>query len=563
MSRVTPGISVAADGSDTAGVGATEGVGPEQADAVQASARVQPITAGRSKVGGRIGSEFPPVVVLTKCRSRRFRIQAMHVARPARFASPRTLAALSIAAVPILLLGPFVQLDPVPGVTSSNAPYTDEGWNLIGARSLALFGRPPADEWQAWLLTLPFTGLQAVALNLFGVEIEVARWVIVLTVAMTGAAISWTLASAVGTRNAWLAGLAYVTSALVLYYGRLAFLEPMVGGFLAVGVLSLAPASRGAAGRYGVLAGAAFALAVMTKAHAAAAVVAVLVVALFAATSMPAVRRWLFGSVLTGGAIAVIWTATVLLPHAQDVALVIGEIYPDYRWPNDVIALLRTVLAWPFRDGVLWLAWPIVGLAAVGTVATLTSIRRRGWRPADLAPIAAAAGLVAGAGLVSVVGYQPNRYIVAFLPLAAIAGAWVVPRGRLRGSRGWAAMALAMVLIAGHGVALHIGWMRAARTELGTMQAAAERQIEPGAILVGTYAPLVALGIPVEAIVPFGQAVNEENWYQRGARYAIWQAGRDWMSEASIPQEDRHEVACMIWAQDAERVCLYELADPS
>ncbi len=470
-------------------------------------------------------------------------------------------AALSVAALPCLLLAPFVELDPVRGVTFSNAPFSDEAWNLIGARSMALFGHPPTDEWQTWLLTLPFTALQAVAFSLFGVELSVARLVIVAAVAVTGGIITWALTPVVGMRNAWLAGVAYVTSGLVLYYGRLAFLEPLVGTFLAVGVLSVVPASRSAALRWGALGGAALALAVMTKAHALAALLAIMVVVGLAAVSMPWARRWLAGAVGTGSGLAAVWSAAILWPHFDDAMMVVTEIYPQYQWPTGFTTLFRNVTRFPFADGVLWLAWPLLAIAFVGALRIAWCFGRDAWNPDHVAPAAAALGVVAGLGLMSVVDYQPNRYVVAFLPLAAITGAWALPRGRLLRSWRWPTIALATLLIAGQGIVLHVGWLRQGGTEVASIQAAASRHIGSNATVVGHYAPLIALGIPVQAIVPFGDTINERDWYVSGARYAVLPGGRNWVAADPEAWAARKELYCITWSKNAERVCLYELPD--
>jgi 4-amino-4-deoxy-L-arabinose transferase-like glycosyltransferase len=50
----------------------------------------------------------------------------------------------------------------------------------------------------------------------------------------------------------------------VLFYGRLAFLEPLAGLFLTVGILALAKVDGPRPGRWGLVGGLALSLAVMT-----------------------------------------------------------------------------------------------------------------------------------------------------------------------------------------------------------------------------------------------------------------------------------------------------------
>ena len=53
----------------------------------------------------------------------------------------QVLAGLLLAAIVVWLLAPFAGVDPPGGLTASNAPWTDEGFNLANARERVL-GRP-------------------------------------------------------------------------------------------------------------------------------------------------------------------------------------------------------------------------------------------------------------------------------------------------------------------------------------------------------------------------------------------------------------------------------------
>ena len=481
------------------------------------------------------------------------------------------LGPASVAIVAGLLLAPFAAIDPVRGVTFSNAPFSDEAWNLIGARNLVLFGHPSTDEWRTWLLTIPFTAIQAAAFAVFGLDLVVARLVVIATVALTGAVITGALGSAIGPVRAWIAGVAYVTSALVLYYGRLAFLEPIVGAFLAVGVVSVVPARRGRALHWGVVGGLALALAVMTKAVAVAAAGAIVVVVALAAFGHAWARRWTLGALLSSGVVAMAWGGLVLWPRREEVAAVVGVIYPPFAFPRDLAELVRQLGVFPLEDGILPLTLPLLLLAILGIARTARRAgaeriaRRLGAAPAEtlpgwwIAPVAAFVALAVSVLLMGIVTYQPNRYVVAFLPLAAIVGGWALPDRLTLPDRSTRAVAGLLVLaISAQGVLLQAYWVRHGGDELARIQAAAEA-IPPGAAVAGQYAPLVALREPVRAIVPF-ETVNDGDLYELGVRYVIWtDGGPDWAALHPGAWAARRTLGCMTWGIGVVRSCLYAL----
>jgi 4-amino-4-deoxy-L-arabinose transferase-like glycosyltransferase len=485
------------------------------------------------------------------------------------------LGPVSVAIVAGLLLAPFAAIDPARGVTFSNAPFSDEAWNLIGARNLVLFGHPSTDEWRTWLLTIPFTAIQTAALTVFGLDLVVARLVVIATVALTGAVIAAGLGPAIGSLRAWIAGVAYVTSALVLYYGRLAFLEPMVGAFLAIGVVSVVPAGRGRALQWGVVGGLALALAVMTKAVAVAASGAIVAVVALAAFRHAWARRWTLGALLSAGVVAMAWGGLVLWPRREEVATVVGVIYPPFGFPRDLAELVRQLGVFPLEDGVLPLTAPLLVLAILGIARTARRARaeriarRIGDPPVEasveappgwwILPVAAFAALAVSVLLMGIVTYQPNRYAVAFLPLAAIVGGWALPDRLTVPDRSTRAVAGLIVLaISVQGVVLQAYWVRHGGDELARIQPAAAA-IPPGASVAGQYAPLVAFREPVRAIVPF-ETVNDGDLYELGVRYVIWtDGGPAWTALHPEAWAARRTLGCMTWGIGVVRSCLYAL----
>ena len=480
------------------------------------------------------------------------------------------LAGASVGLLALLLLAPFAVFDPARGMSFSPAPFSDEGWNLVAARNLVLFGQPTTDEWTTWLLAVPFMVVQAVAMTVFGVDLVVARLVIIACVALTGSAIAWFLAPAVGAARAWVAGIAFVTSALVLYYGRLAFLEPMVGLFLALGILSIVPATRSKALGWGVVGGMSIALAVMTKGVAGPAGMSVLVVVLVAAGHARWARRWLLGAIPIGAAIAAAWGLLVLWPHRDEVAKVVTVIYPPYVFPTGIRSALKHLSTLFVGDGLGRYALPLLLLALAGVVGIAREslrARRADWPAAEAPLVAGVAAVVAFAVALftlGIVDYQPNRYAVAFLPIAAIVGAWAIPGGLIgAGSprRALVVAGAAAVVLAAQGLVLHAGWMNAARTEVARMQAAAHEALPRGATVVGRFAPLVALGAPVRTVIPF-ETVNDDDQYALGARYLLWiDTPPPWMADHAAAWAARTTIACMDFDQPLRRTCLYELPD--
>ena len=477
----------------------------------------------------------------------------------------RRLTPWSVFAIAVLLLVPFIALDPARGLTFSNAPFSDEAWNLMGARNIVLFGHPSTDEWRTWLLATPFTAVQAVALAMLGLDLSVARLVIIVSVALTGTGIAAVLRDRVGALAAWIAGVAYVTSALVLYYGRLAFLEPLVGAFLATAVLSLVPAARNHALRWGMLGGLALALAVMTKGLAAPAAAAVMLVLLLAAVRVPWARRWLLGAVPVAAGAAAIWGLLVLWPNRRGVATVIGTIYPPFQLPADLASAWQQIAAFPTADNALGLALPLVILGLVAAGRVLWLVRRNGLPGVEAAivPLAAGAALLASLGLLSVVDYQPNRYVVAFLPLAAVLAAWAFP-ARVPGlpSNGWVLKLAVAGLAAAPGLVLHFGALRPTGSEVATIQGVLG-DLPAGSTIVGQYAPLVGFGTTARTVVPF-ETVNDADQYAAGARYVVWiDEGPAWMtSKHAAAWAARETLACMTWGKVPVRSCVYRLLDP-
>jgi 4-amino-4-deoxy-L-arabinose transferase-like glycosyltransferase len=147
-----------------------------------------------------------------------------------------TRAAMFLPAAAVVgILGTFADVDPWDGFTFSNSPFTDEAWWLANARNFAVFGHWSTDDWNLHLVSPVYSTVQAVALMVAGVDLIAARLVVVAAVALTCIALAVCLRRPFGNGPAIVAAAAYGFSLLILYYGRLAYVEPVVALALVTG----------------------------------------------------------------------------------------------------------------------------------------------------------------------------------------------------------------------------------------------------------------------------------------------------------------------------------------
>ncbi len=351
----------------------------------------------------------------------------------------------------------------------------------------------------------------------------------------------------------------------MLYYGRLAFLEPTVTMWLTIGSLLVLRARSDRSGRWGALAGLTLALAVGTKPSALFAVAGLLVAVAIYGRRDPAVRRWVGGALLAIAALAVGWVLVIGLPNRAAVAV-------DLRiWASEpIFGPIRTmatrVLSFPFRsDGFLLLAAPILAFGAGGW---LLAVRARRRLPPGIAllVVMATGWLVAGLGLLFLAPYRPNRYEAPLLPALAIlggVGAWVVvsaerawPRPRL--AVAGVAVAAALVL---PGLVSYSTWMRGATYRLPEIQAALASTVPPGSAMQGVLAPAFGLRAPAATIVsrPWVRVSPGDLYATRGVRWFVGAEGEApaWASKHADAWAARTTVLCSPWG--SQRVCVWHL----
>jgi 4-amino-4-deoxy-L-arabinose transferase-like glycosyltransferase len=463
------------------------------------------------------------------------------------------------------LLAVFVLADPAAGMTASNAPATDEAWDIVNARNFVLMGRFSTDDWNLHLVNVPYSLLLAAVFSVAGVGMAQARFMSIVAVALTMAALGWGLRRPLGSSAALLASVAYGTSTLILYYGRLAFLEPIVALGLTVGGLLVLRAHDPRAGRWGILAGVALALAIGTKPSAAFAVTGILAGVALVGVRSPSVRRWLGGAVLVIVLAGLAWAAFIGLPNRAAVATDL-RIWPAEAIVAPVLVMLRRIVAFPTHaDGFLLLTAPILLFGALGWVAAVRG-RRSLPRP-SVALLATATGwFVAGFGILALAPYRPNRYDVPLLPGLAILGAigWSVLAPRLRrlpsGRAAAAGVAVAAALVL-PGLIMYGGWMGTAPNSLPDIQANVRAIVPAGAVVQGDYAPAFALQASVVTLVSHEPTrVNPGDLYlSRGVRWYVGDSGTApaWAALHPLEWSLRVSRLCAPWGQ--HEVCLWQV----
>jgi 4-amino-4-deoxy-L-arabinose transferase-like glycosyltransferase len=439
------------------------------------------------------------------------------------------LAALVLAAVVVALLAPFATADPPARLTGSNAPWTDEGFNLANARNRVLFGTFHTDDVDRSLTNGAYSALAAAEFAATGPSIVAGRWLSIVAVAAAVLLLGAGLARPLGTTSALLAAAALGGSQLVLQYGRLGFTEPLVLALLC-GALVLAArgslaaahgppaARRPLAGAVG--AGLLLAAAVSVKAIAvvpAAVLLGVPLAAALARRDRPAVwrRPWaaarlpLAAAGAAAGA-AALWVLLVALPNLDRLRTGL-RIWPDVTYPGDPVELARRLAEYArLSDGALPRAAPVL-VAALAGVALLAA-RWRALAPARRELLVTALAWAVLTWLaVAVADYAPNRYVVPALPgLAVLAGAGLGALAGRVGSRvPWAGAVLAAALalaVAVPGAAAFTAQATSGGRTLAADQRTLGALVGDDAVVYGSYGPTMLFGTRARLVTPWAPA---------------------------------------------------------
>jgi 4-amino-4-deoxy-L-arabinose transferase-like glycosyltransferase len=492
--------------------------------------------------------------------------------------SPRFawLAWLAILGLPFLLavvLFGAIDHDPARGVTFSNSPFSDEAWRALNARNFVLFGSWTTDDWAIHLVQGPLTLVQAAVFSVVGVGLVQARLISVAATVIMATILAVGLRRPLGLAGAFAAAAGAGFSALTLYYGRLALLEPAVALALSGAAIAAIRADKTTIRRWAIVCGISVALAVALKANALPSAIGILLAVAILSTREVELRRFVAITMTTVVIAGLGWVIAVAIPQGAALGDAIS-LLPTAAIPTGVGEWLQNVSRFiRSNDGVTELAFPLLVGAGVGLLLVAIDRGRIGltWSAPMSGPgrVALVGVLWAGFGFLSLASfeYQPNRYVVPVLPgLALIVGSGVAVIARRIAERGrLAQVAIAVAVLAflcGPGLVADAAW--GARTGPGALagQDAVERILPDGIRVAGGYAPLFAMRVPVTTIVQFpGTSVNADDLYASGVRWAFVEDGPPpaWVAGHQPAWEARVERWCAEWGRNAVSVCLVEL----
>jgi hypothetical protein len=311
-------------------------------------------------------------------------------------------------------------------------------------------------------------------------------------------------------------------SALTLYYGRLALLEPAMSLALAVAAIAAIRADGPSIRRWAVVCGVALGLALGLKANALASMVGILGAIAILSIKTPGLCRFIWITLGVVAAEVVAWLLAVALPNMEAIRRTLVA--------SDVAAIPASLGEWlsnvrhyaTSNDGLVPLAWPVIMAAVIGAIIVAWDHLRGGSHlrgsPSAQARVALIGASWASVGLLGVASfsYWPDRYVVPLLPgLALVVGAAVsvADRRAVRQSKTVRRLAIAtlVTVLAVPGVVAAADWATSTgRTEVEG-QAAVEAIVPPGAQLAGPYAALFAMRLPVTTIITLG-GLDAEPW---------------------------------------------------
>ena len=443
----------------------------------------------------------------------------------------QVLAGLLLAGVVLWLLAPFAGVDPPRRLTVSNAPWTDEGFNLANARERALSGQFATGDVDRSLTNGVYSVLAAATFAVTGPSLAAGRALSMVAVAGAVLLLALGLVRPLGRPAALLAAAALGGANLMLEHGRLAMVEATVvvlltGAFVLATRAAWRPSATAGAG-VGLL----VAAAVSVKANALLPGLVLLGVVLFAAArrrDRPALAMGLTGlaTLLVAGAA---WLVAVALPNWERFRTAL-RIWPTVEYLGTPVAIAGRVGRYLANsDQALGRSLPLLVAAALG----LAALARRWPRLEPAARDALVMAGLWGAGLwlaVAVGDYlpghytAPNRYVVPALPglavlagfgladLAALAGRAVGGAERDPGNRGRAGRAAGLaavvlgVAVALPGVLQYLDGARASGRLREQGQRALAASLPSDAVVFGAYAPTLLFDTRLTTLTPWPTA---------------------------------------------------------
>jgi hypothetical protein len=432
---------------------------------------------------------------------------------------------LLLGAIVVALLVPFLGADPSPGLTTSNARDTDEGFNLANARQRVLFGTFATGDVDRSLTNGAYSAIAAGVFAVTEPTMAIGRGISVAAVAVAVVLLAVGLAETLGLAAAWLAAAALAGANLALEYGRLGMVEPTVVAFLVAGFVLAVRAARVRSAAAGAGCGLLLAAAVSVKAIAvlpAAAMLAVLCVPPLWRRDRPAL---LAGLAAVGAAAAAAggWLLLVALPNLERLRTNL-EIWPTVRYPTTPAAVLRRFDSYAsFSDAAVSRSSVLLLAALVGLGALALRWRSLDRPTRDALVMAALWGF--GLWLAIAVGsYRPNRYIVPAIPgLAVLAGfglaSVVAPLPRYR-----AAVAVALgLLVAVPGAVRYLGDAADSGRQRERDQRTLAAALPDDAVVFGAYAPTLLFDTRAELVTlwPAAGANHDDPVARFGATHVL------------------------------------------
>jgi Dolichyl-phosphate-mannose-protein mannosyltransferase len=424
---------------------------------------------------------------------------------------PALVGGLALAAVVLVLLVPFARSDPPARLTGSNAPWTDEGFNLANARQRVLFGEFATGDIDRSLTNGAYSGIAALVFAATEPHLAVGRAISMVAVALAVLLLAVGLAEPLGPAAALLAAAALAGTDLMLEYGRLALVEPtlaaLLSGALVLAVRAWTRPSPWAGAGLGLL------LAAALSVKAIALVPALAMLAL--PGGMALLRRgrralaMSLVALVSALAAAAVWLLAVALPNQQRLRTGL-RIWPEVNylgWPWTLAGRLGRYLV-QGSDGAVWRSLPLLLGAALGLVAL-------GWRWRSLSRSARGALLLAalwGVGLWAGLGagdylpahyVAPNRYVVPALPgLAVLAGFGLASlAGLLRRRRVAAVAAAALALaLAAPGTGRYLSGAVSSGDQRERAQRVLAAALPQRASVYGAYAPTLLFDTRAELV---------------------------------------------------------------
>jgi 4-amino-4-deoxy-L-arabinose transferase-like glycosyltransferase len=435
-----------------------------------------------------------------------------------RAVTPAQVPAGLLLAIGVLwLLAPFAGNDPPAGLTASNAPWTDEGFNLANARERVLGGRFATGDVDRSLTNGAYSALAAAAFTVTGPSLAAGR---ALSMAATAAAVlllALGLARPLGRPAALLAAAALGGADLMLEHGRLALVEATVVALLAGALVLAARAAERPSAAAGAALGLLVAAAVSVKANALLPGLVLLAVILVAAAARRDRRALAMGLAGLGTLVlaAAAWLATIALPNWDRLRTAV-RIWPTVEYlgaPAAVAGRVGRYLA--DSDQALGRSLPLL-LAAAAGLAVLVR-RWPGLRPAARDTLVMGALWGVGLWLAVAVGdylpghyVAPNRYVVPALPgLAVLAGFGLASVAALAGRPSALAALAGVVLglaVAVPGVVTYLDGALASGRARERDQRALAATLPADAVVYGAYAPTLLFDTRLTTLTPWPAA---------------------------------------------------------